>query len=794
MEADSFQRALAALRAGNFKEAEPFLKETLRTQPKHVAALNILGVVLTQLGKFAESEPYFQRALQEQPTSDATLYNYGIVLKALNRPADALQRFNQALAINPAAAETWNNRGTVFNDLKRYDEAINDFNKAVEINPQYADAFCNSGKTLAILHRPNEALAAFERAASLKPDLAESWAGRGGVLVTFKRYDEAIIAFDRALAAKSNLPEAWVGRGNACAYLKSYEDALAAYDKALALRADFAEAWLGRGNVLAEIKQADEAFAAFDTALVFSPDLAAAWLGRGNVFADLGQFDEAIAAYDRALALEPGLAEAWASRGNTATKLQRYDDAFAAYDRAFRLDPDIPYVAGLRLNAKLYMSEWTDLDADIADVLTRIRQGKPASVPFPLVAIPSTPADQLQCAKRFVHDQPHHPPIWRGEIYSHDRVRIAYLSNNFHESAMTYLLAGMFEAHDRSRFEVTALSLGPDRDSPMRRRLKNGFERFVDVRGSSDQEIADLIRRNEIDIAVDLLGFTADNRLNVFARRPAPIQVNYMGYPGTMAAPYIDYLIADRTVIPDAARPFYSEQIVWLPNSYFITDGSQPISERTPTREQCGLPETGFVFCCFNSNYKILPEVFDIWMRLLAAVENSVLWLLETNATATANLRREAEKRGIEPQRLVFAGKADLPDHLARHRLADLCIDTMPCNAHTTASDALWAGLPVLTCLGTTLAGRVAASLLEAVGLPELIANSLEDYEALALKLARDTLFLTSIKNKLAHNRAICPLFDTARSTRSMEAAYLAMWQSYQAGQPPRRFTLPEST
>jgi predicted O-linked N-acetylglucosamine transferase (SPINDLY family) len=527
--------------------------------------------------------------------------------------------------------------------------------------------------------------------------------------------------------------------------------------------------------------------------LVFSPDLAAAWLGRGNVFADLGQLDEAIAAYDRALALESGLAEAWASRGNTLTKLQRYDDAFAAYDRAFQLNADIPYVAGLRLNAKLYMSAWTDLDADIADVLTRIREGKPASVPFPIIAIPSTPADQLQCAKRFVHDQPHHPPIWRGEIYSHDRVRIAYLSNNFHESAMTYLLAGMFEAHDRSRFEVTALSFGPDRDSPMRHRLKRAFERFVDVHGSGDREIAELMRRNEIDIAVDLMGFTADNRLNIFARRPAPIQVNYMGYPGTMAAPYIDYLIADRTVIPDAARQFYSEQIVWLPNSYFITDGSQAISEHTPTREECGLPETGFVFCCFNSNYKILPEIFDIWMRLLGAVENSVLWLIETNATATANLRREAAKRGIEPQRLIFAGKADLPDHLARHRLADLCIDTVPCNAHTTASDALWAGLPVLTCLGTTLAGRVAASLLEAVDLPELIANSLADYEALALELARDTDLLASIKEKLAENRPLCPLFDTARSTRSMEAAYLAMWQAHQSGRAPQSFTIPDA-
>jgi len=793
MDNDSLRRGLSALQAGNTRDAERLFKTVLREQPRHVAALNLLGITLTQLGKFDDAEIYLGRALREQPKSDATLYNYGIVLKALHRPAEALQRFTEALALNPAAAETWNNRGTALNDLGRYGQAIKDFERAIGLQPRYAEAFSNKGKTLAMLGRRADALSAFERAAKLKPDLVEARLGRAGVLTDLQRYDEALADYDRALALKSGSAEAWLGRGTVFAKLKRYNEALAAYDNALQLNSGIAEIWLGRGNVLTDLARRDDAFAAYDRALALKPDLAEAWLGRGNLFADLNRHDQAFAAYDRALALKPDLTEAWSSYGNNYTKLQRYDEAFAAYDRAFRLNPAFPYVAGSRLNAKLYMSDWADLEADIAQVLSMTRAGKPASVPFPLLAIPSTPSDQLQCAKRFIADQPAQPPVWHGETYNHDRIRVAYLSNNFHESAMTYLLAGMFERHDRSRFEVSAISFGPERNSPMRRRLKNAFEHFIDVHRGGDQEIADLLRHNEIDIAVDLMGFTADNRLNVFARRPAPIQVNYMGYPGTMAAPYIDYLIADQTVIPDTARPFYREQIVWLPNSYFITDGGQAIAEQTPTRVQCGLPETGFVFCCFNSNYKILPEIFDIWMRLLGAVENSVLWLIETNATATANLQREAENRGITPERLIFAGKADLPDHLGRHRLADLCIDTVPCNAHTTASDALWAGLPVLTCVGTTLAGRVAASLLEAVGLPELITNSHEDYEALALKLARDSVFLASIKKKLAQHRTICPLFDTARSTRAMEAAYLTMWQAHQSGQPPRSFTIPDA-
>jgi protein O-GlcNAc transferase len=784
-----FQNALTALQAGNVKDAELLFEVVLRTQPRHVGALNLLGIVLTRLGRFAEAETYLRRALREQPKSDATLYNYGIVLKALHRPAEALQRLTEALAFNSAAAEAWNSRGTVLNDLKRHGEAIKDFEKAIELQPRYAEAFCNKGNALSKLSRRDDAMAAFERAVELKPDLVEAWLGRGGMLTELQRYDDALADYDRALAIKPSA-EAWLGRGTTFAKLRRYNEALAAYDNALQLNTKIAEIWLGRGNVLTDLTRRGDAFTAYDKALALKPDLAEAWLGRGNLFADLNQHEEAFAAYDRALTLKPDLAEAWSNRGNTLAKLQRYEDAFAAYDCAFQLDPEFPYVAGSRLNAKLYLSDWANLETDIAHVLSMTREGKPGSVPFSLLAVPSTPADQLQCAKRFVRDQAAYPQVWRGETYSHDRIRVAYLSASFHESAMTYLLAGMFERHDRSRFEVSAISFGPKRNSPMRRRLKDSFEHFIDVSRSSDQEIAELLRRHEIDIAVDLMGFTADNRLNVFARRPAPIQVNYMGYPATMAAPYIDYLVADRTVIPDAARPFYSEKIVWLPNSYFITDGGQRIAECTPTRGQCGLPETGFVFCCFNSNYKILPEIFDIWMRLLGAVENSVLWLIATNATATENLRREAQQRGVAPQRLIFAGKAELPDHLARHRLADLCIDTLPYNAHTTASDALWAGLPVVTCRGTTLAGRVAASLLEAVGLPELIANSLDGYESLALKLARDSVFLASIKSKLERNRTTYPLFDTARSTRAMEAAFLAMWQAHQSGKPPAGLTI----
>ena len=419
-----------------------------------------------------------------------------------------------------------------------------------------------------------------------------------------------------------------------------------------------------------------------------------------------------------------------------------------------------------------------------------VRAEKPLSLPYAIVAIPSSPAEQLQCAGRYVQEQPAYPPLWQGEAYAHDRLRVAYLSADFNEHPTAYLTAGLFEQHDRSRFEITALSFGQNDNSPARRRLEAAFEHFIDVRDNSDQEIAALMRRSEIDIAVDLMGFTKDHRLGVLARRAAPVQVNYLGYPGTTGAPYMDYILADATVIPEDHDAFYAERVVRLPGTYQINDNRRAVGQRTPTRGECGLPQNAFVFCCFNNPQKIMPEIFDIWMRLLRATEGSVLWLFAGNAKAAANLRLEAAKRGVAPERLIFAPKASVADHLARHRLADLCLDTLPYNAHTTASDALWAGLPVLTCLGETFAGRVAASLLKAIGLDALITHTLPEYEALALRLARDPVYLATLRDRLIRNRDGSFLFDTQSATRHIETAYQTMADIARRHEKPRSFAV----
>ena len=364
------------------------------------------------------------------------------------------------------------------------------------------------------------------------------------------------------------------------------------------------------------------------------------------------------------------------------------------------------------------------------------------------------------------------------------------MSGEFREQATSYLTAELFEIHDRSRFEISAISTGPDDRSQMRTRLEAAFDKFVDASGASDRNIAELLVQSEIDIVVNLNGYFGVERTGVFAMRPSPVQVNYLGFPGTMGADYVDYIIADRQVIPEDQRPFYSENVVYLPEVYQANNSTKHIDERVPTRAELGLPNSGFVFCCFNNNHKIMPEMFDIWCRLLRKVEGSVLWLLEANAVAGRNLRQEAEKRGVSAERIVFAPPIPLAKHLARIRVADLFLDTLPHNAHTTTSDALWAGIPVLTCVGSTFAGRVAGSLLWAIGLPELITSSLDEYEALATKIAGDPSVLEDFKAKLARNRGSWPLFASDRFRRHLERAYVEMWECFQRGDRPTGFSV----
>ena len=452
------------------------------------------------------------------------------------------------------------------------------------------------------------------------------------------------------------------------------------------------------------------------------------------------------------------------------------------------------FLMGDLLRTQMTICDWSNYASGVAELRAQLSRGEKAAPPFFVLALlkfsRSAKKGLGNLGGRKVSGSGEHKGI--SPLPGHRRIRIGYFSADFREHAVAILMAGLFEEHDRSKFEVTAFSLGPDIDDDMRTRLKVAFDKFIDVRAMSDRDVVSLARNFEIDIAVDLNGLTRDARTSIFAMRAAPIQVNYLGYPGTMGADCIDYLIADPVVIPDADQPHYAEKIVYLPNAYQPNDRKRLIADKVFTRSELSLPQEGFVFCCFNNNYKIVPDVFDSWMRILGHVDGSVLWLLKDSDIAARNLKKEARVRGVDPDRLVFAPRMTLPDHLARHRLADLFLDTLPYNAHTTASDALWTGLPVLTQIGEAFAGRVAASLLRAVGLPELVTTTRDAYEALAIELAGNPAKLASIKRKLSDNRLTTPLFDTALFTRHIEAAYTAMYERHRAGLPPDHIRVPQ--
>ncbi len=785
------QRAAAAQQHGQLDAAADLCRQALRLKRDCFDALHGLGMVYIRQGRYADALEPLSAALRVRPDAIEVLSDVGLLLHMQGRLAEALASFDKALALDPAHANALNNRGKLLGDLGRDEEALASYERAVAARPDFAEALNNRGLMLQRFHRHAEALASYERALAVRRGYLRALNNRGAALAELGRLDEALACYVRVVMQQPDYAEAHYNRGNVLAKLNRHTDALASYDKAIALRADYAEAHDNRGAALAKLRRHAESLASHERALALNPRSVGALSNRGNALKSLKRYAEALASYDAALAIAPDLADTQYNRGNLLKEMQRPDQALDSYDRARALAPEHPDAFGW-VDAALHACDWRRSEGMMGPLAEAIRQGKPTVTPFTLLGVCDDPPLHLQCARNYLKEvMPEQPqPLWKGGSRSHDKpqakphdkLRVAYLSADLHAHATAFLIAELIERHDRSRFEISAISYGPDDGSDMRRRLVAAFDQFHDVSGRSDLEVAKLINEREINIVVDLKGYTKDARPEILGHRPAPIQVSYLGYPGTMGADFMDYVIADPVVLPFSQQPFYSERIVHLPDCYQPNDGKRAIAETALTRSQAGLPDDAFVFCCFNQNYKIAPAVFDVWSRLLDALPGSVLWLLRSNAGAEANLRAAAAEHGIAPARLIFADHMPLAQHLGRHRLADLFVDTLPYNAHTTTSDALWAGLPVLTCTGSAFASRVAASLLGAANLSELVTTSLADYEAAALRLAKDPARLAALRQKLARNRQTCPLFDTDRYRRHIEAAYATMWEMHQKG------------
>ncbi len=716
-----------------------------------------LALEFFRAGRHRSAEEIYEQVLAREPEHAVSLHHLGLIAHQRGDHEAAAALVSRAISAKPDYVEALSNLGVIFRALGRTQEAIAATGRAIAAQPGFAEAHSNLGNALEDEGRLREALAAYRRAASLNPGFVPACSNAANVLRKLGRCEEAVAACEEIIAARPDAAEPYFNLGNILKEMRQPERAIEAYRRAVALRPNFAEVYTNLGNVL-----------------------------QGE-----GAFEEAIEAYGQAIALCPAVADAHVNKGAALESVGRLAEAIACFRTAVELDPSLTEVRIWLHHKRRAVCDWDGIETEEAELLQLLDSTDAPPHPFSVLSMAATPAQQLKVARAAAAGFKVSPPDYGPRPEAAGKLRVGYLSNDFCRHATALLVAELFERHDRARFEIAAYSYGPDDHSEIGARLRRAFDRFVDLRALSDEEAARRIHADGVDILIEMKGYTAGARTGISARRPAPVQASFIGFPGTMGADFIDYVIADSVVLPMGRQADFDEKIVHLPHCYQPNDTRRMIAEVTPTRVQCGLPEQGFVFCCFNNSYKLTPALFDIWMRLLDAAPGSVMWLLKANDLVKANLRKEARRRGVDPDRLVFAPKLPSPEHLARHRLADLFLDTLPYNAHTTASDALWAGLPVLTCAGDTFAGRVAASLLNAVGLPELVTTSLADYEALARKLScGEPGLLQGLRRKLLGERLGSPLFDSERYARHFEAALEKMWDIHCEGRGPSAFAI----
>jgi protein O-GlcNAc transferase len=781
-------QAVAHWQQGNRLEAERLCAALLATSAQ-VDARGLLAQIYSSQREFARAAEQLRHITVLRPRDAAQQRRLGDALFAANELSAAAESFRTAIALDPKHPRAHNNLGRTLAARGEHAAAIDCYRQAIALDGRYAIAHNNLGIELAAEGELQQALASYERALQLNSRFGEAHSNRGNVLLRLERAAEALGSQERALEQEPFNASFHCNRGNALLRLRRFEEALGCFDRALQLHPQFAESLNGRGSALRELQQLEAALACFDKAVELRPDYLEPLNNKAVVLLCLERFAELLPWCDRLLELKPDFAAALYYRSLALKNLARDRESIESFSRLLRLHPDYPLASGYLLHAAATICDWSH-ERLRADTVAGLRKAEVVVSPLVLLSLSDDAALQRDCARRHLaHAYPRTPePVWRGERWQNDKIRVAYVSADLRDHAVSYLMVGVFEKHDRARFLPVGVSLRPAEGSPFGMRVVQSFDAWIDVHEASDLKVAQVLRDMQIDIAVDLTGYTRGERINIFRHRFAPLQISYLGYPASTGTLFHDYILADDYVIPEANQHDYSEQVIYLPECFQANDDERRIGERKLTRADAGLPRDAFVFCSFNNSYKLTAAQFDSWCRLLRALPASVLWIVADHEDTQANLRREAGARGVAAQRLVFARRADYEDHLARLPLADLFLDTLPFNAGTTASDALWAGLPVLTCSGQSFAGRMAGSLLRALGLPELITHTPEEYQARALHLATAPDELRALRARLAANRTSRALFDTERFCRHLEAAYATAHARQQRGEPPAGF------
>jgi len=786
--------AATQIKLKKFDEAKFNLEKVLEIEGVSVELWMDLGLLSLEQHQIREAISYFEKCLQLDPKNISVLLLMAQTLDLNKEFNSAIAFLKKILELNPMHLEALANLGAILNDLQEYEAALHYHQLAIKHGLHSMIGYLNMAVALNGLRRFDLAIDSYTKALELDPGDPEIWASKGNNLHELRRYDEAIANYDKALSLKPDLTIVWASKGDTLLELKRYEEAIAHYDKALSLKLDHAEIWTNKANALHELKRYQQAIACYDKALSLKPDHAEIWTNKGHSLHELKHYEQAIECYDRALQLKPDHAQAWASKANALNELKRYAEAIIYYDKALTLKPDLEWVYGEYLHLKMKGCVWGNIEKDLNKLTQKLSAHEMVTTPFNLLSLVDAPDLSHQLSESYT--QLKYPlnlslgPIPRRS--KKEKIRIGYFSPDFHNHPVAHLTSELFELHDKNHFELFAFSLqGISHQDGVRQRLKCAFDHFIDAENMGDLEIAKLARELEIDIAIDLAGHTKNSKLGIFSCRAAPIQVNWLGYPGTLGAQFMDYIVADNTLISALSQQFYTEKVVHLPHTYMVDDSRRVASSRVFTRQECGLPENAFVFSCFNNDYKFNQQVVASWSRILLAVENSVLWISENHLLFRENLLIEFGKWGIKSNSVIFAKRLEfMADHLARYTLSDLFLDTYPYNAHATSVDSLKAGIPVLTLMGESFASRVAASLLNTIGLSELIMKSSIAYESLAIELATHPEKLNEIRNKLAKNRLTSPLFNTALFAQNLEAAYVKMYERYQLGFEPEHIAI----
>ena len=772
--------------SGKYQDAIIQIKELDKKYSNVPLLFNINGACYKALGQLDHALKMFQTAVNLKPDYIEAYKNLAITFKDLNLHNDAVRCFEKALLIDPNNAVFEFYLANIFEEMREFEKCLIHHQNAIKINPKFSEAYNNLGNVLKKINRLDEAVESYQNAIEINPKLPEVFNNLGNIYKDLGKFPSAAKSYQKALEINQNFAEAFYNLGIVQKKLRLLDDSVESFSSAIKIKPGFAEAHNNLGSSLNVLGQHFDAMESCKKALEIDPNYAEAYNNIGNIFNDLRKSSAAINSYEKAITLKPGYAEANSNLGSIYRNRKDRDKALFYYEQAHSLKPDMDFILGDILQLKMRLCKWENLPQQLIELRSRIANDEKVVSPFSLLGLLDDPALQRKASEIYVnYYYPKNNSLPKISHYSsHNKIRIGYFSADFKQHPVATLTAELYEMHNRNYFEIHAFSFGADTNDEMNLRIKAGVDYFHDVKDTPLKDLALLARSFEIDIAIDLGGFTAKSRTEIFAMSVAPIQLSYIGYLGTLGANYYDYLIADQIMIPKDYQKYYSEKIIYLP-SFQVNDSKEVQPDITLTRQELGLPKDGFVFCCFNNTYKLTPASLDLWARILKSTSGSVLLLVADNETAKANLIKEITIRGIKANRLIFGGRLERSEYLARYRLADLFLDTSPYNAGTTASDALRMGLPVLTKLGSAYPSRMAASIVNAVNLPELITNSEKEYVSLAVEIANDPEKLKNIKEKLISNLSTAPLFNTKGFTKNLETAYKNIYKRHRQGLKP---------